>query len=483
MILGRKGRTGKDATGNRQRPISHVSDPESNETRSGRFFRQELGRLVSSQVLPSSRVLDISCGTGELLEACRPELGWGVDGSCERLDIARARYPHLVFFPAIHTAMQSETLSGVDYVVAALALDRVPDVHSTLESVRTLMSRNSRIVIVTYNRLWRPAIRVAEILGLKKRHVGENYVPWDQIENLLALSGFEVTKHHDGVLVPVRVPVISRFVNRWVAPLPVFRALCMLRVTVARPKVQTHISPSVSVVVAARNESGHIEELVRRLPLLARDQELIFVEGGSTDDTWLTIQQVIAEQDASDMPIRAFRQSGVGKGDAIRLGFSEAQKEILMILDADLSVPPEELRRFMDALTQDHCEFANGSRLVYPMEDGAMRFLNLVGNKVFGTLFTFLLGQPVRDTLCGTKVLYRETYRRMACQRRDISELDPFGDFDLLFGASKMGLKIRDIPVHYKQRTYGTTNISRFSHGWLLIRMSWVAARRVKFVG
>jgi glycosyltransferase involved in cell wall biosynthesis len=266
--------------------------------------------------------------------------------------------------------------------------------------------------------------------------------------------------------------------------LPVLRHFSIFNILTIRPIIKVEDSePSVSVIVAARNEEGNIRNLVSRLPRLARRQELIFVEGGSQDQTWPTIQEVIAEHTRTpNFEIRAFQQSGKGKGDAVRLGFQEARGDILIILDADLSVPPEELPRFIEVLQKDHCEFANGSRLVYQMERQAMQFLNLLGNRLFGVAFTFLLGQPIRDTLCGTKALWATSYRQIVAERSYFGEFDPFGDFDLLFGAARLSLKIRDIPVHYKERVYGSTNISRFRHGLLLLRMTALAARRIRFV-
>jgi glycosyltransferase involved in cell wall biosynthesis len=254
-------------------------------------------------------------------------------------------------------------------------------------------------------------------------------------------------------------------------------------VTTFRPLLrESTTEPSVSIIVAARNEAGNIIDLVDRLPIISSKQELIFVEGGSKDATWEVIQEVIEKNSlASGMTIRSFKQSGIGKGDAVRLGFSKAIGDILIILDADISVPPEELMRFVDLIRRDKCEFANGSRLVYPMDRHAMQFLNLIGNRLFGVFFSFLIGQSVRDTLCGTKALWASDYARIADQRGYFGDIDPFGDFDLLFGASRLGLKIRDIPVHYKERVYGSTNISRFRHGFLLIRMTGLAARRLKF--
>jgi glycosyltransferase involved in cell wall biosynthesis len=230
----------------------------------------------------------------------------------------------------------------------------------------------------------------------------------------------------------------------------------------------------VSVIIPTRNEAGNIEAAVLRTPELGAGTELIFVEGHSKDDTWQQIQRVAREH--PERRIRIMQQTGRGKGDAVRLGFAAATGDILMILDADLTMPPEELPKFYNVIASGQAEFANGCRLVYPMDEKAMQFLNLCANKAFGVIFTWLLGQPVKDTLCGTKVLSRSHYGKIAANRAY------FGDFDLLFGAAKQNLKIADVPIRYRERTYGSTNIQRWKHGWLLLRMVMFAARKLKFV-
>ena len=375
--------------------------------------------------------------------------------------------------------LQTKTVCQADTVILLGALNNTDDVHTALSGVADAWSPETRLINVSYFRLWRPFVRL--LRGTRQRQ--EVWIPTDEIENLLEQAGFEVIERRSGVVFPLPIPVLARFINRWLTPLPFFRWLGIYSVIVARPRRPRSAStPSVSVIVAARNEAGNIDALVQRLPQLAEQQELIFVEGGSSDDTWGAIQKVKAQQSRPSLQISAHRQTGKGKGDAVRLGFEKATGDILIILDADLSVPPEELPRFIDLMKSGLCEFANGSRLVYPMEQQAMQFLNLLGNRLFGLAFTFLLGQPVRDTLCGTKALWADDYRRIAAGRSHFGEFDPFGDFDLLFGAARLHLKIRDVPVHYKERVYGSTNISRFRHGILLLRMTMVAARRLKFV-
>ena len=280
------------------------------------------------------------------------------------------------------------------------------------------------------------------------------------------------------LLLPVRVPLLAPLVNRWIAPLAQW--FCLTVFIIARP-VRAAASPrTVSVIIPARNEAGNIEAAVRRTPELGAGTELIFVEGHSKDRTWDEIQRV--EREYPQRRIRIMQQTGRGKGDAVRLGFAAASGEILMILDADLTMPPEELPKFYDVIASGRAEFANGVRLVYPMEEKAMQFLNLCANKSFGLIFTWLLGQPVKDTLCGTKVLSRAHYEEIARNRSYFGDFDPFGDFDLLFGAAKLNLKIADVPIRYRERTYGTTNIQRWRHGWLLLRMVLFAARKLKFV-
>ncbi len=305
------------------------------------------------------------------------------------------------------------------------------------------------------------------------------------MQNLLLLANYELVRQESKFLVPIYIPLVSYLANRFLAPLPGFRLFNLLNIAIARPIRLTapdrSKAPSVSIVVPARNEAGNIEATILRTPAMGPDDELIFIEGNSTDNTWETLCRMQAKYQATHN-IQIGRQEGKGKGDAVRKGFALAQKEILMILDADLTVPPEELPRFYEALVSQKGEFINGSRLVYPMEKQAMRFFNLVGNKFFAVMFSFVLGQRFKDTLCGTKVLSRENYLRLATHRKYFGEFDPFGDFDLIFGAARMALRIVEVPVHYRERTYGSSNIERWKHGVVLLRMLRFAAARIKFL-
>lgn len=372
-----------------------------------------------------------------------------------------------------------------DYVLLNGNIHYESDVQESLATLRLALSPSTRVIILFYSTLWKPWMRLATLLGARRRMPEENWIAPEDVRNLLLLANYELVRQESKFLVPIYIPVISYLANRFLAPLPGFRLFNLLNIAVARPvgfPAPDHSkAPSVSVIVPARNEAGNIEAAILRTPPMGPDDELIFIEGNSTDNTWDTICELQKKYQAT-RNIRIDRQEGKGKGDAVRKGFSLATKEILMILDADLTVPPEELPRFYDALVGQKGEFINGSRLVYPMEKQAMRFLNLVGNKFFAVMFSFVLGQRFKDTLCGTKVLTRENYLKLAAHRKYFGEFDPFGDFDLIFGATRMALRIVEVPIHYRERTYGSTNIERWKHGLILLRMLRFAAARIKFL-
>lgn len=447
-----------------------------------RFFHQEVNRLVASQVVSDRRVLDVGCGDGGALRSVRPSFGIGLDLDPNVVADAREVSPKYVFEVGAVEDFELSFEKAFDYILAIGLMEQVYDVYTVLSKFQSISGQDTRIVVVTYSRLWQPLLRLAERLRLKTMVPEQNWIPQQELVNLAEQVDLELVTKRSGVLIPFRIPLISRWVNRWLAPLPIIRLFNIAELVVFRNRERTPRFNSVSILVPARNEAGNIAEILDRIPMMALRQEVVLVEGNSTDDTWEVIVAECESRKGAEQTYTKLKQPGIGKGDAVRAGFDAASGEIFIILDADLSVPPEELPRFIRSLNSGTAEFVNGSRLVYSMEDEAMRFLNLLGNRFFGALFTFLLGQQVRDTLCGTKALSRENYQKIVANRAYFGEFDPFGDFDLLFGSAALNLRIRDEPVHYKARTYGSTNISRFRHGILLIRMSWFAARKLRFI-
>lgn len=441
-----------------------------------RSYRDVLAGYYNLLIPASASVLEVGCGGGDLLSRLRVAKRCGVDLSPRQILLAQKKIPDGKFYLQ---AGEELDLSGetFDYIIVSETVNLAADVQRLFEALKSVSHQNTRLIVNIYSSLWRPMIWFATALGLRNRQPESNWLTKEDIAGLMHLTGWELIRHESRTLLPVKLFGIEQVFNRFAAPL--LGPLCLSVFSIARlPANRTE--KRVSVVIPARNEAGNIEAAVKRTPEMGVWTELIFVEGNSKDNTWDEIQRV--KEAYPQKRIKILQQTGKGKGNAVREGFAVADGNLLMILDADLTMPPEELLKFYDAVVSGRCDFANGSRLVYPMDEKAMRFLNLCANKMFSVLFSWLLGQAVKDTLCGTKVFTVESYNGIVANRSYFGDFDPFGDFDLLFGASKLNLKILDIPIRYKERVYGETNIQRWKHGLLLLRMVGFAALKLKFV-
>jgi len=446
----------------------------------GGYYKSRLQVAYRHLIPEDVSVLEVGCARGDLLSVLNPAIGVGVDFCPEVLEMARLAHPHLEFVlaDAHHLDLGPRTF---DYIIVSELVNDLWDVQAMLSRLQPYCASHTRLIFNFYSHLWNIPLRLAQKLGIATPNLPQNWLTRHDMTNLLEIAGFQPLREWEEVIAPLPVPLLSNFANRYLAKILPFRYMAMANFMLARPLNKAiPQNPTVSVVVAARNESGHIEELMARIPEMGGGTEIIFVEGNSTDDTYEAIEKCISAH--PERNCKLLKQPGKGKGDAVRAGFDIAKGDILMILDADITVPPEDLPRFYELMASGSAEFVNGVRLVYPMEDDAMRFLNLIGNKFFSWAFSWLLGQPIRDTLCGTKVLWRSGYQRIADNRSYFGDFDPFGDFDLLFGAARLNLKIMEVPIRYRARRYGETNISRWSHGWLLLKMVAFAARRIKFI-
>ena len=443
------------------------------------YYHQRIAEIYRFLIPTGSVVLELGCGRGDLLAALEPSVGVGVDVSNEMIAEASRRHPHLEF--TCKSAELYENGRQFEFIILSDLVNDLWDVQDALERLRPLCSPKTRVILNMYSRLWELPRAIGESARLIAPLPPQNWLTVEDLQNLLDLAGFEPLRHWCEILWPIRTPLLDRLANRYLVKLWPFRGLALTNFLVARPKPRAATEPlSVSIVVPARNEQGNIEEIFRRVPRIGGRTELIFVEGNSSDDTYAEIERCIRLFPHREA--RLYRQSGKGKGDAVRLGFSKATGDVLMILDADMTVAPEDLPRFYEGIASGVAEFVNGVRLVYPMEKHAMRGFNLLGNKFFSQTFSWLLGQNIKDTLCGTKVLARSDYERIAAGRSYFGDFDPFGDFDLIFGAAKCNLKIVDMPIRYRERVYGETNINRWRDGAILLRMVMFALFRIKFV-
>ena len=470
----------KDTSTKRREYYDSLAEGRAKYRKSKAFYWNSITRYCGYFIADDCNVLEVGCGTGELLAAVKGKRKLGIDFSPAMVAKAREQFPALDF--RVVDAENMELSEPFDVIILSNLIGTLNDIQLCFEQLQKVCRRDTRVIVTYYNVVWEPLIRFAEFLRLKKKSLPQSWLSRVDISKLLELSGFEAYRHNRNMLIPFNIPCVSWFFNKFISRLPLFNAFALNQYVFARPNPALFAPQeySTSVVIPARNESGNIENAILRLPQFGKHVEIIFVEGNSTDDTWAKIQEVQAKYRSSH-DIKIARQDGKGKADAVRKGYDMATGDILMILDADLTVQPEDIPKFYNAIASGKGEFINGSRLVYPLEKNSMRFLNMLGNKFFSMAFSWLLEQPIKDTLCGTKVMFRKDYIRLQKNRSFFGNFDPFGDFDLLFGAYKLNLKIVDLPIRYQERTYGDTNISRFRHGVILLRMCFYAAGKIKF--
>ena len=448
---------------------------------SRKCYKKRLQEIYQFLIPPGEKIIEFGCGEGDLLASLRPSVGVGIDFSKEMITMAKLKHPGIYFHDEDAYGFSSN--ETFDFIILSDLVNDLWDVQGLFQKLGKFATPRTQIIMNFYSRLWELPLLLAQKTKMALPMPVQNWITVEDADNMLQLSGYEVIRNWREILFPLPIPIIAPAANRFLVKLWPFNHLALTNFIIARkqPKNRAEVIPTrVSVIIPARNEAGNIPNIFSRIPNMGDHCELIFVEGNSDDDTFAAIHREINSN--PERSCKLLKQSGKGKGDAVRMGFQHAQGNVLMILDADLTVAPEDLPKFLEVLRSGKGEFVNGVRLIYPMEDHAMRFFNLLGNKFFSLAFSWLLGQPIKDTLCGTKVLWKRDYELIKANRSYFGDFDPFGDFDLIFGAAKRNFKIVDLPIRYRQRKYGSTNIHRWKHGWLLIKMLCYAAVKLKFV-
>lgn len=426
---------------------------------------------------PNNSVLHLRCSTGYILNGIQASYRFGIDDSEKQIENAKIQFPDIEFM-----TMNTENFSldkKFDYILLS-SVEDVVDIKAVLNCIKNHSHEFTRIIILNYNFLWNPFVNLAEKLGMKIPQNLHNWITEQDVNSFLELSQYEKIINYRSILFPFYIPIFSWFINTYIARLPLFRKLTMLNYTVARVRDFEEKEYSVSVIIPCRNEAGNIEDAVLRIPQLGAHTEILFGDDKSTDGTPDKVKEMIARFPEKD--IKLYSGPGISKSENVWSGFDIAKGDILLILDADLTVIPEELNYFYEAIVKRNGEFINGSRLVYPMHDNAMKLFNIIGNKFFSIAFSYILDRPIKDTLCGTKVMWRKDYYRMRKLRGTWGITDRWGDYELIFSAAKLNLKIIDLPVHYYERTYGETKMTgRINNGIIMLKMCWAALNKIKF--
>ena len=456
-------------------------------SKSNGFYSEDI-KIMKEYIPEGSKILEVGCGTGHLIAALKPSVGVGIDISAGMIKEGKKKYPNIEFIEAdIEEKVSLSSINDTfDFIIISDTIGYIGDIETTFNNFHKFSNADTRFIVAYYSPFWEPLLNMAAKFKFKMPELQKVLLTENDISSLLHSSGFETVKKQKKILFPFKAFGLGRFVNRFIAALPVFSYFCLRSYVICRSmkKATLDLPKSASVIIPCRNEKGNIRNALNRLPKFTKDIEIIFVEGHSRDGTWEEVQEVIIDKSfiKKGFKMSAIQQKGIGKADAVFEAFSIATKDVLIILDGDLTVPPEDIPKFWKKISQGEAEYINGSRLVYPMENEAMRFLNYIANKMFSLLFTWLLGQRYTDTLCGTKVIRKRHFDK-ACERnKDLGNFDPFGDFFIIFGAARLNLKMIEVPIRYRAREYGETQISRFSHGFLLIKMVIFAFFKLKAI-
>lgn len=437
------------------------------------YYYSTIKAFISRIIPPGWRVLEVGCGTGEVLAAIQPSRGVGIDISLEMVNIASRKFPQHTF---IHSPVENLQLEEkFDYIIMVDVVDHVYDVMDVFGSLYRFCTPTTRIILTTINPWWEPVLSWMEKIGAKMPEGPHNFIEKGTLRKIFEMMDFTVSYSGFLLLFPKRIPVLSYLANSLGVRIWGLNRLASAQYMIIQPMTanKTDLGYGCSVIIPCYNEEDNIEEAIRRIPRMGRETEIIVVNDGSTDNTVAKIKSLQA-----GIPHLKLidHKANRGKGYAVRRGFEAASQEVLMILDADMSTPPEELPLFFEPLNKGICQFVNGTRMVYLMQDQAMRTLNLFGNKIFGGLMSFLTQQSLTDTLCGTKAMYKRDLPRIQWG------LDRWGDFDLLFGAARMGSKIMEVPVHYMTRKSGESKMKTFRHGFHLLWACFRGFRELIFI-
>lgn len=451
--------------------FNKIADDYDRWKKKNRYYYSELKKFYASVIPENKDALEVGCGTGEILNCIRPRRGVGIDISEKMAAIAKGKYPHLSF--VISQVENTPFEEKFDCIIMADVIDHLPDIWDAFTGLRKVLKEDTKIVITTINPAWGPILSLGEKLKLKMSEGPHNFISSIDLANLLELLDFKIEETGFKLLLPVRIPLISDVINRIIPEVPLLRNLCLLQYLIIKPKKvkKKEKSLSCSIIIPCHNEVKNIKKCIERVPQLGKYTEIIVVDDGSTDGTREIVEKMKKEEENVKL-ISYFPRRG--KGFAVKSGFDVATGDVLITLDADMAVRPEELPRFFIPLNEEKAEFVNGTRMVYPVAEQAMRYLHLIGNKIFSIILSWLMGQRVTDTLCGTKALFKKDYRKIKMGRC------PWADFDLLFGAAKLKLKIVEMSVHYQARTAGKSKMKTFKDGFLLLHMCFRGLKELK---
>lgn len=434
-----------------------------------RYYYTQIQRLLKFLIPPGKSILYFGC--------YREDVIYSLDASSsvvinEEVDERISKNKSVEFVHCKYHLYNPQ--QEYDYIILDTVIGKTENINLLLRNISSACSSHTRIIIHQENYLWRPLLNFAASFGLKKQEKTQNWLSIKDVETYLETAGFESTRVYKKNIFPLKAGFLGPILNHFFSTIPVLDFLKLDQFIVGRfnkPFTQLKSSSSLSICLTVKDEEHNIEPIVSSLPVLCENQEILFVEGNSTDNTAKEIERM--KMLFPHKNIRLIKQPGKGQGDAIHTGFKEAKGEIIILYEGDGTSEPYDIQYFYEAIEAGRFEFIEGSRFVYPLSHKCMPLANKIGNVVFAKWFSFFLNQRTTDVLSGIKAIRKKDYEKIYNTWGFLGIPDPFGDFELLFGSARYGLKIGEIPIRYKPRVFGESKTSVFKHGWYLLKMAF----------
>ena len=351
-------------------------------------------------------------------------------------------------------------------IILTDVVENYDDVFALLNIVSNLLTIDGKLIISSINTKYLILSRTLEFLKLKDSNENTSYIHVKKIRNITSGVGLEYQKFYTKQLFPFSFFYVGNVINKIMEIISFQLNLGIKTYIIFRPAIITNSKNSKSIIIPAKNEEGNLVELVSRIPKF-ENTEIIFSYGKSKDNTLKVMKQIT--QSNKLFKFKLVKQTKNGKANAVWEALNVVENDLIAILDADISVDPETLSDFFDIIEKNNADFVNGTRLIYDMEKNSMRFLNRIGNRFFQFFISKIIKEALTDSLCGTKVFKKSYLNDLYFWQNIFGKKDPFGDFDLIFAAAYSGQKIVEMPIVYRERKYGTTQIARFKDGFKLL--------------
>jgi len=355
----------------------------------------------------------------------------------------------------------SETNNKWKTVILTFPLNNFVNLVGFFDKLDSSLNEEAKVIVSYYSKIWKPFFFIFSLFGLIRNYKNSLFFSKDTLEIFLRTGNFEISKKIPNYFIPFNIPIINKFLSILINFLPFLDNLSVTKVFYLRKKnYKKRQNKKISLIIPCKNEQGNILNIVTDAKKeLIIPYEIIFVDDKSSDNTFQII--IDCKKKFSDVDIQVTKGPGKGKSLAVNEGIKIATGYYSIIFDADMTVNMKDINVFYNAISNGNADIINGSRLVYKPYTGAMRYLNFLGNKFFSKLSSFITGELITDTLCGSKCFITKDFKIFNEFKDNNNINDIWGDFNILYSSNFYGLKCIDLPVRYYERVEGETKMKK----------------------